>query len=227
MLNRVFAAFRMCLNTYTCMPLPVGEADEDLRRVSDAFLPAAGLIVGLVWWILAVVCRRMLPEYLGAVLVALYPFIAAGFVHVQGFADVTGKLLSRRNCAAVAVSMLPAMLVLLQFACCMSIDRIFPLAMIPVLSRVCMALRIFAPKKQDAEGEEEIPASLIRIEKYIAVFALILLLLFSEWQGLLAGAAVLCGWTLCVKLLKGEECDVCGFALTVSELCALIVLAIV
>ena len=214
----------MCLRTYTIIPLPEHEQDEDLRRVSDAFLPAVGLLIGLMWWVLAAVCRWMLPAYLGAALVAAFPFAITGFAHLQGFVNGGEKLLSRKNCAAAAAA-LPVLLVIFQFACCMSLERIFPLAMIMVLSRTCMALRIFAPQKQ--EDEEEIPASLIRIEKGAGVAALILMLLFSDWQGLLAGCAVLGIWTLCMKLQGGNDRDNHGFALTAAELCALIVLAIV
>lgn len=247
MINRILTAFRMCLSMFTCLPLPSCEWDEDLRRVSTAFLPAVGLVIGIMWWALAALTRWLLPEFLGAAAVAAFPFIITGFIHLDGFMDSGDALLSWRDrdeklkilkdvhVGSFAVVLL-VLLVLFQFASCMSIEKIFPLAMIPVLSRVGSALSVFTHQplshsEYAHDEEEKMPESLVRIEKYIAVGALLLMLVFSGWGGLLAGAAVLGGYALCmrwcVKVMGGVSGDLAGFCLTVSELCGLILLAIV
>lgn len=245
MIQRILTAFHMCMSMFTCIPLPGCEWDEDLRRVSTAFLPAVGLVIGLLWWGAAAIARWLLPPYLAAALIAAFPLVITGFMHLDGFMDAGDALLSCRDReeklrimkdahVGSFAAVLLVLLVLFQFASCMSIDRIFPLAMIPVLSRVCSAVCVLTLQPlahSEYASDEEPPASLVRIEKYIAVGALVLMLVFSGWAGLLCGAAVLGGYALCmrwcIKSLDGVSGDLAGFALTVSELCGLVVLAIV
>lgn len=226
----------MCLGAYTCYPLPAAEWDADLQPVSRAFLPAVGLLMGLLWWALAGLASWLLPPLLGGALLAVFPLVATGFLHLNGFARCGGTLLARaadQNLTREQLcALLPALMLIFQFAACASLDRIFPLVWIPVISRACWAVGAFAPKAPaDGEAEEEDKAvrTLLLIEKCVIAGALVLLLVFSCLSGLLAGAAVLGAYALCKHLCKGMDSegeDSAAFALTVSELCGLIVLAI-
>ena len=112
--------------------------------------------------------------------------------------------------------------------------KIFPLCMIPVISRCGSALSVLtiAPLgHSEYAGAEKTPGNILAAEKVIAAAALVLMPIFSGWGALLAGIAVAGGYVLCmrrcVKSLGGVSGDLAGFALTVSELCGLIVLALV
>lgn len=245
MIHNLLTAFLMCLGMFTVIPVPGKYWDDDLRRASMAFLPLVGLVVGLLWWAVAALARWILPHFLGTAVISAFPLAITGFIHLGGFLDTCEVLQSKLSRegrpkirkdahAGSFATVLMGLLLMFQFASCASMDKLFPLAMIPVLSRVGSTLSVLtlAPLNHSEDaGEKQTPAELVRIEKCAAAVALVLMLLFSGWGGLLAGAAVLGGYALCmrwcVKNLGGVSYDLDGFALTVSELCGLIVLSIV
>lgn len=223
----------MCLEKYTCLPRLWGEWEDDLSDVMPAFLPAAGLVAGLLWWALAALARWLLPGMPGAALTALFPFALTGLVHLKGYWNASASLLGRGRLkdapAGFASAVMLALLALLQFSACASVRRIFPLALIPVLSRACCALHMLKQANAAADEDHAFPASLLNIEKCIAVVPLALMLVFSGPSGLFSGAAVLGGYALCSRVLVKDaenSADACGFAVTVAELCGLIVLAV-
>lgn len=235
LLHRVFTAFSMCLAKYTRFPFPKKEWDDDLQPVSEFFLPAVGLVIGLIWWLLAGLSWWLLPGFLGAALAALYPIAVTGFENLREFTAVSASLLEKRKLAErdTCLQILPAALMLLQFSLCLSLDHIFALAMIPVLSRSCLVLMRMKPAKREEDGQDDepqLPASLIRIEQGVALGALVLMLLFAGGSGLLCGAAVLAScWAILRFLGRGEDNvspSLAGFALTASEFCGLLILAV-
>lgn len=244
-MNPFMTAFVMCLSMFTALPLRNAKWEEDLRRHSTACLPLAGLVVGAIWWAAAALAKWLLPDALAAAAIAAVPFCATGFMHLDGFMDASDALLSWRDretrlkilkdvhVGSFSVVML-ALLMMFQFAACMSVERLFPLLLIPVLSRAgsayCVLALVPLGHSEYASGQE-VPRALIRDVKAMALAALAALLIFGGWRGLIAGAAVLGGYALamrcCVKTMGGVSGDLAGFALTISELCGLIVLAIV
>jgi cobalamin synthase len=225
----------MCLHSHTCLPMPEGLWDEDLQPVSKAFLPAVGLAAGLAWWVLAFLCRWLLPAMLGAALIALFPFAVTAFENMRAFASVSGAFLEKKKIARLetCLQILPALLMLLQFAACASLRHIFALAMIPVLSRSCLVLMQLKPRKEEGEDADDamsVPLVLIRIEQAVSAGALLLSLLFAGIAGLLCAAAVL---AICWVILRGfsrKDCEIgdaeIGFTLTAAEFCGLMILSI-
>lgn len=63
-------------------------------------LPLIGLVEGGLWallvWLLAKLC---LPEALGALCAAAFPWLVTGFLHLDGYMDVCDAVLSRRDLA--------------------------------------------------------------------------------------------------------------------------------
>lgn len=243
-MTQFWTALCMCLGMFTILPLTERRWNEELRSYSTACLPLAGLAVGLIWWGGAALARWLLPEFLAAAATAALPFVLSGFIHLDGFMDTSDALLSWRDretrlkilkdvhVGSFAAVML-SLLILFQFAACMSVERLFPLCLIPVLSRACSAFSVMALEPlghSEYAGGEQKPRALIRDVKVMAGVALLLLLVFSGWRGLLVGLAVLGGYALsmrrCVKSFGGVSGDLAGFALTISELCGLVVLAI-
>lgn len=244
-MNGLLFAFRMCLGMFTVLPFGKNCWNESLRRHAIACLPLVGLVVGAIWWAAAALARWLLPDFLAAAVIAAVPFIVTGFMHLDGYMDTSDALLSWRSreervkilkdvhTGSFAVVML-LLLVLFQFASAMSVERLFPLCLIPVLSRAGSAFSVLSLQPlghSEYASDEEKPSALIRDVKVMAAAALVLLLVFSGWRGLLAGLAALGGYALsmraCVRSLGGVSGDLAGFALTISELCGLIVLAIV
>lgn len=242
---KILTAFRMCLGMFTAIPLPRVEWDDELRDYCTACLPLVGLVVGLLWWAAAALAKWLLPAYLAGAVIAAFPFIVSGFMHLDGFMDTSDAMLSWRSreeklkilkdvhAGSFSVVML-ALLALFQFAACMSVERLFPLCMIPVVSRCGSVLSIMTlePLGHSEYAErKKTPEDILMAEKLIAAAALVLLLIFSGWRGLLCGAGVAAGYAIfmrwCVRALGGVSGDLAGFALTMSELCGLILLSIV
>lgn len=85
----------MALGLYTALP-GFARWDEDVRGWLAAMLPAVGLLLGLCWWGIAAIARQFLPPMLGAAAVALVMPVLTGFLHLDGFMDVSDALLSSR-----------------------------------------------------------------------------------------------------------------------------------
>lgn len=234
----------MCLSMFTALPLPQCKWEEDLRKPATACLPLVGLVIGLMWWAIAALARCLLPDLLSAAIIAAFPFLLTGFIHLDGFMDTADAMLSWREreqrlkilkdvhvgSFSVVALMLLAMF---QFAAAAELKRLFPLVLIPLISRCCSAycvLTIVPLQHSEYAAEDETPRVLFKCIKTMAIAAFVALLLFSGWQGLLCGVAVLGAYALsmrwCVQTLGGVSGDLAGFALTISELCGLIVLAI-
>ena len=147
--------------------------------------------------------------------------------------EVRLKILKDVHVGAFAVIAL-ALLMLFQFAACLSLRMLFPLLLIPVLSRSGSALCVLLLRPlghSEYAKAADAPRSFalaVCVEALLALFALVA---FGGWRALTAGMAAIAGYGLsmrwCVRTLGGVSGDLCGFALTVSELCALFVLAIV
>jgi len=239
-------AMNMCIGMFTIFPLPERKWDASLRKLCTACLPFAGLLLGGIWLGIAYAAQRILPELLAAAVIAAAPFVMTGFMHLDGFMDTSDALLSWRDreervrilkdvhTGAFAVVML-ALVVMFQFAACASLKELFPLLLIPVLSRCGSALSVLLLKPL---GHSEYAAPGILSEKKYAaivlaaaVCALLLATLVSDLRGLLTGFAVLGAYALAmwrsVRSLGGVSGDLAGFALTLSELAGLIVLCAV
>lgn len=243
-MNNMWTAFRMCLSMFTSLPLPRCKWEDGLRRHSTACLPLVGLVLGLIWWVLAALAEKLLPGLLTAAVIAALPFLLTGFIHLDGFMDTSDAMLSWRNLeerlrilkdvhvGSFSVVML-VLLAMFQFASAAEIQPGFALALVPVLSRCGSAycvLRLKPLGHSEYANGENVPEELLKFIKLIAVLALAALVLFGGWRGLLCGAAVLGSYALCmrwcVKTLGGVSGDLAGFSLTVSELAGLIALAV-
>lgn len=234
----------MCLSMFTALPLPQCKWEEDLHKPAVACLPLAGLVLGLIWWGLSALARYLLPGMLAGAVIAALPFLLTGFIHLDGFMDTCDAMLSWRereqrlkilkdvHVGSFSVVAL-VLLVMFQFAAAVELERLFPLAMIMVLSRCGSAMSVLtlAPlEHSEYAAEDEAHKALAEYVPYIVAVVLVILLIFFGWCGLLCFAATLGGYALCmrwcVKTLGGVSGDLAGFALTVSELCGMLMLAI-
>jgi len=247
---RVLQGFLQAMSMYTVLPLPGLRWDSRADRHILACFPAAGLVIGGLWYLLARLTAS-LPLMPGAALVTAAPFLLSGFLHLDGFMDVCDAVLSRRDrtkrleilkdphTGAFAVIAVCLLLMTEFSAVCALLEEgelLFLLAALPVLSRgwAGLSLACFPLLEGSAMGAW--------VRKDITVFHRIFLVLAA----LLAGAAMtaVCGWRgaaaaaagtagclltawRSVKQLGGVSGDTSGCALTVGELLALLTAALI
>ena len=89
-------AFAMCQSMFCTLPCPGNVWDEKARGNMLLFLPLVGLEIGLIWAGLAWLCRY-LPAAVSAWVLCAYPYLVTGFIHLDGFMDVTDAVRSWRD----------------------------------------------------------------------------------------------------------------------------------
>ena len=230
-------AFFMCQSMFCAIPAPQ-VWDEKARDKMLLFLPMVGLELGLIWWALAYACR-MLPPLMAALILSMYPYLATGFLHLDGFMDVTDAVKSCRSperrreilkdphVGSFAVIGL-ALLVLGQFVFFASVGRETPLWVLvfaPAVSRCCSALAVTVlPAMSTSQYAEQ-----KKPKGHVAVLTA-MLLIFLTMAGFLCSKyaavliAVLAGYGLTLRRgyrsLGGMNGDIAGSALTMGELFA-------
>lgn len=170
---KLLTGFFMAWGNFLALPCPAKKWDGDMKNAMLGFLPAIGLIIGVLWAVLCVFFVWIgTPFFLISFLIAFVPFALSGFLHLDGFMDCCDAIMSRRplqekqqilkdsHCGAFAVISL-AFMVLAYFVCAASalnggID--FPdLCMIPVASRAVAGLNVLLRKpighSQYAQGK--------------------------------------------------------------------------
>ncbi|QIB70336.1 adenosylcobinamide-GDP ribazoletransferase [Aminipila butyrica] len=97
---KYLTAFFMAWGNFFAVPCPCKWWDNELRRLQLVFFPLIGLLMGGLWyglyWVMALVG---IPLPLQAAVLAIYPFIISGFIHLDGFMDCCDAILSRRDLA--------------------------------------------------------------------------------------------------------------------------------
>ena len=91
----VIRSLLIAFSTYSRIPVPQVEWNEENRRYSMCFFPLVGLVTGLlVWgWLALCACLKMGPFLQGAV-AALLPLLITGGIHMDGYMDTTDALAS-------------------------------------------------------------------------------------------------------------------------------------
>lgn len=236
----------MCLHTFISLPLPPGKWDGSLRKLSTACLPILGLLIGVLWWGIALAANALLPSALRAAVIAAFPFLITGFMHLDGYMDTSDAILSWRDreeklrilkdshVGSFAVVMI-ALLVLFQNAAAAGVEKMSLLILIPILSRCGSAFSVLVLHPL---GHSEYAAEDIRSDDRV-IFGVIIMtvltvigaLIFAGWQGAVVAFSVLLGYALhmrcCVRMLGGVSGDLAGFCLTVSEACGLLALCLI
>lgn len=245
-MKRYLHAFVMCQSMFCAIPCPFSVWDEDARDKMLLFLPVVGLEIGLLWTLLAWLCHLlMLPSLLTGLVLCVFPFLATGKIHLDGFMDVTDAIgsyrpLERRreilkdsHVGSFAVIEI-LLLMLTQFALFSSAPQTADfriLCLIPVVSRCCSALAVGLLKpmstSQYAARKTERSNTVILLGMLLAAFAAGTLLC-GRYALVLVGGLV--GYALALrkgyKALDGMNGDISGYALTLGELCAVAVYAL-
>ena len=232
-------AFAMCQSMFCAIPTPQ-VWDEKAKDKMLLFLPIVGLEIGLIWAGLAWLCHwLMLPTMMTALVLSAYPYIVTGFLHLDGYMDVTDAVKSWRDLerrreilkdshvgsfAVIGI----VLLVVAQFAVFASAPadaNYFILIFIPAVSRCCSALAVtgLKPMSTSQYADQSKPKShMVVLTVMLAVFLAAGFLLCGKYGFALIGG--LAGYGLALrrayKSLEGMNGDISGYALTLGELAA-------
>ena len=242
-MKQLLHAFAMCQSMFCAIPCPWHIWDEEARDKMLLFLPFVGLEIGAIWAGFAYLARLMgLPALVTGVILCACPFVLSGFIHLDGFLDVTDAVgscrdLQRRreilkdpHVGSFAVIGC-VLLMLAQFALFASAPddadlRI--LILIPAVSRCCSVLAVSALRPMHTSQY----ATRKKSKTHICIIGVMLcaavaagFLLCGKYGFALLGCLLGYGLALCrgYRSLDGMNGDISGYALTVGELCAVAV----
>ena len=242
-------ALGMCQSMFCAIPCFWHGWDERARGKMLLCLPFVGLEIGLLWWGAGILSRFLSP-LLGAAVLAFFPWIATGALHLDGFLDVVDAVRSCRNLErrreilkdshVGAFAVIGCMLLgISQYAACASLGSA-PLGLlvwIPAVSRCCSVLAVngLAPMQTSqyagsfAAGKTKTQRRIL-LGMYIAVMFVVFLWLFSKPSCALAvawaGLTTILACRLARRNLGGMSGDIAGFSITLGELSGLLILAI-
>ena len=242
----LITAFSMCQTMFCVLPCPWNIWDEDAKDYMLLFLPFIGLEIGLIWTLLSLLTTYLaVPELVRGIILCAYPFLITGFIHLDGFMDVSDAIgscrsLERRreilkdsHVGAFAVIGI-VLLMLAQFAFFAAVPenadyRI--LLFVPAISRCgsSLAVTVLKPMNTSQYAAQKKPKSHVAVLLAMtAAFLAAGFLLCSRYGFVLLGG--MAGYSLALrkayKSLEGMNGDISGYALTISELCAGAVFAI-
>ena len=88
----------MAWGCFTVIPCPYKKWDENARDQMLFALPFIGLIVGWLWYGVYLLLWKALaiPHLIAAVILAFFPMLLTGFIHIDGFMDCCDAIGSRR-----------------------------------------------------------------------------------------------------------------------------------
>ena len=241
-----FHAFAMCQSMFCSIPAPQ-VWDDKAKDKMLLFLPVVGLEIGSLWALLAWACRVLnLPVLITGLILSAYPYIITGFIHLDGYMDVTDAVKSWRSLerrreilkdshvgsfAVIGI----VLLMTAQFAFLASAsDHANPLILIfiPAVSRCCSALAVtgLKPMSTSQYADQQKPKSHMAVlMAMLMIFLAAGFLLCGKFGFSLVGCLIGYGFALwrAYKSLEGMNGDISGYALTIGELCAVAVYALI
>lgn len=246
-MKTILHAYVMCQSMFLAIPCPIKIWDEEAKDKMLLFLPIIGLEIGAIWAALAAVCSFLkLPVLIKSLLLCAYPYIITGFIHLDGFMDVTDAV---RSCRSLekrleilkdphvgSFSVINVILLILAqfsiFASVHSYANHIILIFIPAISRCFSSLAITSLKPMSTSqyaNHKKPKAHLIILSAMLCIFLLASVIVCKKYS--LACIGCLIGYVFALlkayKSLGGMNGDVSGYALTIGELCALAVYALI
>jgi adenosylcobinamide-GDP ribazoletransferase len=242
--------FIMSLGMFSILPVPKNSWDEKSMPLVIPFLPLVGVFIGLIWYGLSFLLLTLsIPLMIQSVMILFMPFILNGFIHLDGYMDTADAVFSRRSLdekkrilkdphtgafAVIAV----VSLFLFQFSAVYSMidiqKNLLQFIFIPVISRsiACFAVLHLKPVfetgyaasfKSGKKPGYTVFICILMLTCFSAAWALLGLAMLSLLTGAIAGLLTM--WYLC-KQFKGISGDLSGCIITISELAALLCVAL-
>ena len=241
-----FCAFAMCQSMFCAIPFPGNLWEEKARDKMLLFLPLVGLEIGIIWAGLAWCCNVLkLPVLVRGLILSVYPYLVTGFIHLDGYMDVTDAVRSYRSLerrreilkdshvGAFAVISI-VMLLLAQFAFLASAKETaspWIFMFVPAVSRCCSALAVtgLKPMTTSQYADQKKPVShIFLLAGMLVLFVAAGFLLCGRFGFVLLGCLTGYGLALAkaYRSLEGMNGDISGYALSLGELCAVAVYAL-
>lgn len=242
-----FHAFAMCQSMFCAIPFPGNIWDEKARDKMLLFLPVVGLEIGAIWAGLAWLCNLLnLPVLVKGLILSVYPYLVTGFIHLDGYMDVTDAVRSYRSLerrreilkdshvGAFAVIGI-VLLLLAQFAFMASAGEtadVRILLFVPAVSRCgsALAVTLLKPMNTSQYADQSKPKSHgIFLFAVAAILVAAGFLLCGSYGLVLLGCVI--GYSAALRKgyrsLEGMNGDISGYALSIGELCAVAVYALI
>ena len=243
-MKKYLYAFSMTQSMFCRIPWPFHFWDEDARGEMLLLLPVVGLEIGAIWalgWYLSVYFG--LDPLIRGLIVCVIPFLATGFIHLDGYMDVTDAVGSCRDLAkrrailkdshVGAFAVIGCVLLMIaQFAFGASVaEGGQALLLIPVVSRCCSALAVTVLPPMSTSQYAGRTVNKVHIGILCVMLTASLAAGFLLWgKGAVCLIGTLIGYGLALRRgyqnLEGMNGDISGYALTMGELWGLAVLAI-
>lgn len=239
-------AFVMCHSMFCAIPTPQ-IWNEKAKDKMLLFLPVVGLEIGAIWVLIAWLCSLLaLPSLVTGLILCAYPYIVTGFLHLDGYMDVTDAVKSWRDLErrreilkdshvgsfAVIGVVLVLMAQFALFSAAPANANHLMLIFIPAVSRCCSVLAVTAlkPMATSQYAGQRKPISHIAVPAVLlGVFTAAGFLLCGKYGfslvGCMAGYALSLGRAY--RSLDGMNGDIAGYALTIGELCAAAVYSLI
>ena len=242
-----FHAFAMCQSMFCAIPFPGNVWDEKARDKMLLFLPVVGLEIGAIWAGMAWLCNLLnLPVLVKGLILSVYPYLVTGFIHLDGYMDVTDAVRSYRSLerrreilkdshvGAFAVIGI-VLLLLAQFAFMASAGEtadVRILLLVPAVSRCgsALAVTLLKPMNTSQYADQQKPKShIVLLAAMTAIFVAAGFLFCGRHGFVLAGCLAGYGAALrkAYRSLEGMNGDISGYALSIAELCAVAVYALI
>jgi adenosylcobinamide-GDP ribazoletransferase len=221
--------------------------NEQAKDKMLLFLPIVGLEIGALWAALAWICNLLdLPALVAGLVLCAYPYVVTGFLHLDGFMDVTDAVKSWRDLerrreilkdsrvGSFAVISI-VLLMLAQFALFASVSAetdIHILIFIPAVSRCGSSLAVtgLKPMSTSQYADQKKPkAHLAVLAAMLCIFLTAGFLFCGKYGFALVGCLIGYGFALlrAYRSLDGMNGDISGYALTIGELCAVAVYVLI
>lgn len=246
-MRKYFTAFQMTQSMFCSLPFPCRDWDEKCRPYMLIFLPFVGLEIGILWMVIDFILQKCgFNGFIYGLVMCVWPYLATGFMHLDGFMDVTDAVCSWRDLekrrrilkdshvGSFAVVWC-VFLILAGFAVFSAVPTDasrWCLLLIPVLSRCCSALAVMQLKTMITSQYAQ-TTSYPKWHKALLVILMIACVLagfaFLGNYGFVFVAG-LAGYGIALKKsydsLQGMNGDISGFCICISELCAAAVFAL-
>lgn len=251
-MKSLYKGLNMAISMFTIIPLPKYEWDEKSAKHMMKLYPLIGLIIGSLWYGSAVILSRFnCPIMLKSAIIMMIPFLLTGFLHLDGFMDLSDALLSGREkeekirilkdsrVGAFAVISL-GLLLIVQFSAIYSIfsenKSLIFLMIIPILSRALAGYFLISINTISEsylgnlfrEGTNFID-KVILISVYLIISVSITFFINNKLI-LLPIVMLLVAILIIIKSKKelgGINGDVSGYVLVIVEVIGLVMLALV
>jgi len=246
-MKKYLTAFAMAQSMFCAIPCPFRAWDEKARPYMLLFLPAVGLEIGLLWVLMDIVLRGIgVPNPVYGLLMCALPYLVTGFIHLDGFMDVTDAVCSWRDLERRREILKDShvgsfavvwciFLLMAGFACFSSVPaeaNRWCLLLIPVISRCGSALAVLSLKPMSTSQyaqKQETPRGIAAAVALLTIVCVAGAVLFLGKYGFVLLGGIF-GYGIALyksyKSLQGMNGDISGFCLTVSELCAVAVFAL-